>query len=75
MVEIKALADADRGGVDVEASYNGMGIDVFNESVAVIKSIYDDSKKHGFDEALLATLGDMLYAWVAEYNEDGENLD
>lgn len=75
MVEIKAVADSVKGGTNVEASYDGEAEMVMEECIAIVKSVYEDSKQHGFSEMLLGTMCKMLCEWVEEYNhKGGENL-
>lgn len=71
MVEIKAIADSDMGGTNVEASYDGKAEMVMEECIAIVMSVYEDSKQHGFNAQFLGAMCKMLCEWVEEYNDKG----
>lgn len=75
MVEVKAIADVEKGGTTVSASYDGQGIIILEESIAIVNALYEDAKKHGIGEIFLGMFGGMVSDWVDEYNhKGGENF-
>lgn len=44
MIEVKAKADVERQGTSISTSMEGMGIELVNEAIAIIKSVMGSLK-------------------------------
>lgn len=68
MVKIEAISK--EKGVEVKTHLDGEGIDIVQESVAIVKALYNDFKENNIEMLYVLELGAMLFDWIRESDEE-----
>lgn len=72
MVKIEAISK--EKGIEVKTHLDGEGINIVEESVAIVKALHNDFKEHNIEMLFVLELGAMLFGWIkgSDDEEDGD---